>query len=255
MPHSDHPGIDLLAGKVAVVVGGGRGIGRITAMVLAREGARVLVADISGAEKDVAAEIGPAAAAFRVDVTREDEIEAMFAAAVQAFGQVDASVHLAGPPGGRRGDEVTLEEYHDLTDVHLRGMLLCTKHAIRVMLPNGGGSIVNFSSTASLNADRRISPVYAAAKAGINSMTKAFALQYGPQGVRVNAVAPGFTLSEKNLAAPPSLMSELAGKAALARAGDPEEQAQVTAFLCSDRASFVTGVIIPVDGGWSARLA
>jgi NAD(P)-dependent dehydrogenase (short-subunit alcohol dehydrogenase family) len=179
----------------------------------------------------------------------------MFAAALKAFGRVDASVHVAGNPGGRRSEEVTLEEYEQLTSVHLRGMLFCSKHAIRAMLPTGGGAIVNFSSLASFNADTLISPVYAAAKAGVNSMTKSLAVQYGPKGIRVNAIAPGFTLSEKNLAVPPDIMRRMSAKAALGRGGYPEEQAQVAAFLCSDRASFLSGVIIPVDGGWAARLA
>jgi NAD(P)-dependent dehydrogenase (short-subunit alcohol dehydrogenase family) len=250
-----HPSIDLLAGKVVVITGAGRGIGRVTARLCVREGAKVLVADVSGEEKDTAEELGAAAVPCHADVTSENQIEAMFAAACKAFGRVDASIHVAGNPGGRRGDEVTLEEYEQLTSVHLHGMLFCTKHAIRAMLPTGGGAIVNFSSLASYNTDLLISPVYAAAKAGVNSMTKSYAVAYGPKGIRVNAVAPGFTLSEKNLAVPPSLMPKMTAKAAMGRGGDPEEQAQVAAFLCSDRASFVTGAIIPVDGGWSARLA
>ena len=114
---------------------------------------------------------------------------------------------------------------------------------------------MNVSSSASLNADNRISVAYSAAKAGVNSATKSFAIQYGPQNIRVNAIACGFTLSQKNLVAPPDVMRELTAKAALQRAGRPEEQAEVAAFLASDRASFISGVIIPVDGGWSARLA
>src|SRR5439155_25955328 len=150
-----------------------------------------------------ATEIGAVAVPFTADVTHEDQIEALFETALKSFGRVDASVHVAGNPGGRRGEEVTLEEYEQLTSVHLRGMLFCTKHAVRAMLPTGGGAIVNFSSLASFNADPLISPVYAAAKAGINSMTKSLALQYGPKGIRINAIAPGFTLSEKNLSIPP----------------------------------------------------
>ena len=250
-----HPPIDLLAGKVVVITGAGGGIGKVAAQLCVREGARVLVSDISGAEIQTAAELGTAAASYHADVTSEDQIEAMFQAALKAFGRVDASMHIAGNPGGRRGEEVTLKEFDELVSVHLRGMFLCTKHAIRAMLRNGGGAIVNFSSLASYNTDPVISPVYAAAKAGINSMTKSYAVQYGARGIRVNAVAPGFTLSEKNLAVPADLMPKMIGKAAMNRGGDPEEQAQVAAFLCSDRASFVTGAIIPVDGGWSARLA
>jgi NAD(P)-dependent dehydrogenase (short-subunit alcohol dehydrogenase family) len=251
----NHPSINLLAGKVVVITGAGRGIGKVLANVFVREGAKVLVSDFTGEEKQTAAELGTAAVSFTADVTREDQIEAMFGAALKAFGRVDASVHVAGNPGGRRGQEVTLEEYEQLASVHLRGMLFCTKHAIRTMLPTGGGAIVNFSSLASYNADPLISPVYAAAKAGVNSMTKSFAVQYGAKGIRVNAIAPGFTLSEKNIAVPPDIAQHMNAKAALKRGGYPEEQAQVAAFLCSDRASFVTGVIIPVDGGWAARLA
>jgi NAD(P)-dependent dehydrogenase (short-subunit alcohol dehydrogenase family) len=250
------PPIGLLKDKVAVITGAGRGIGRVTAKLFAREGAKVLVADISGEERETAEEIGVAAVPFSVDVTQEDRIEAMFAAARESFGRVDVSVHVAGNPGGRRGAEVSLEEYQQLTSVHLLGMMLCTKHAVRAMqLNGGGGAIVNFSSLASFNADPLISPVYAAAKAGVNALTKSFAAQFGPEGIRVNVVAPGFTLSEKNLAVPPELMGRMTAKAALGRGGRPLEQAEVAAFLCSDRASFVTGVIMPVDGGWSARLA
>ncbi|MFG1702675.1 SDR family NAD(P)-dependent oxidoreductase [Nonomuraea sp. M3C6] len=245
----------LLQDKVAVITGAGAGIGQVCAAVFVNEGAKVLAADLSGGQEETAAALGPSVSPFRVDVRREEDIEAMFARAAEVFGRVDILVHVAGIPGNRRGPEITAEEYDDLTSVHLRGTVLCNKHAVRAMLPTGGGAIVNFSSAASLNVDERISMVYSAAKAGVNSITKAIAVQYGPQGIRANAVAPGFTLSKKNFAAPPEIMRELSGKAALGRAGQPEEQAHVAAFLASDLASFVTGVVVPVDGGWSAKLA
>jgi NAD(P)-dependent dehydrogenase (short-subunit alcohol dehydrogenase family) len=251
----NHPSINLLADKAVVITGAGRGIGRVVAQVFVREGAKVLVSDITGEERQTAKALGAAAVPFSADVTREDQIEAMFAEALKTFGRVDASVHVAGNPGGRRGEEVTLEEYEQLTSVHLRGMLFCSKHAVRAMLPNGSGAIVNFSSLASFNADPLISHVYSAAKAGINSLTKTFAIQYGPNGIRVNAIAPGFTLTETNSEVPSNIMQRLIAKAALGRGGLPEEQAQVAAFLCSDRAAFVSGAVIPVDGGWAARLA
>jgi NAD(P)-dependent dehydrogenase (short-subunit alcohol dehydrogenase family) len=254
VPTIDHPSINMLEGKAVVITGAGRGIGKVLAHTFVREGAKVLVSDVTGEEQQTAEELGSSASAFQADVTREDQIEAMFAMAVKKFGRVDASVHVAGNPGGRRGQEVTVEEFEQLISVHLRGMFFCTKHAIRAMT-GAGGAIVNFSSLASFNADPLISPVYAAAKAGINSLTKSYAVQYGPQRIRVNAIAPGFTLSEKNRAVPAETMRYMNAKAALGRGGHPEEQAQVAAFLCSDRASFVTGAIIPVDGGWSARLA
>jgi NAD(P)-dependent dehydrogenase (short-subunit alcohol dehydrogenase family) len=249
--------IGLLQEKVAVITGAGvaEGIGATCAALFVREGARVLVADISGAQNDTAAGLGTAAAACPVDVSREDDVEAMFAEAVRQFGRVDVLVNVAGNPGGRRGAEVTVEEYESLTAVHLRGTFLTNKHAVRAMLSVGGGAIVNFSSAASFNVDALISPVYSAAKAGVNAITKSVAAQYGPHGIRANAVAPGFTLSKKNQAAPAEILAELSGKAALGRAGRPEEQAQVAAFLASDRASFVTGVVVPVDGGWSIKLS
>jgi NAD(P)-dependent dehydrogenase (short-subunit alcohol dehydrogenase family) len=247
----------LLEGKVAVITGVGAAetIGAVTAAVFVKEGAQVLVTDISGAQEETALALGPGVVSFQADITREEEVEALFARAVEVFGRVDILVNVAGNPGGRRGEEVTVEEYESLTSVHLRGTLLTNKHAVRVMAPAGGGAIVNFSSAASFNTDKLISMAYSAAKAGVNSLTKSFAVHYGPQGIRVNAVAPGFTLSKKNHGLPPEIMRNLSGKAALARPGTPEEQADVAAFLASDRASFVTGVVVPVDGGWTVKLA
>lgn len=245
-----------LAGKVAVITGGGNGIGKACARLFVAEGAKVLVADISGLQDEVAAELGKAGAACRVDVRNEDSVAAMIARAVDAFGKVDILVNVAGNPGGRRGEEVTVEEYEDITSVHLRGTLLASKHAVRAMKAQGsGGAIVNISSTASINADRGISMVYAAAKSGINALTKHFATLYGGDGIRVNAIVVGFTLSEKNMKASSEMQQNLASRSALGRPGQPVEQAQVAVFLASDRASFVTGAIIPVDGGWTARLA
>ena len=245
----------LLSGKVAVVTGAGRGIGRVIARRFVSEGAKVLVSDFSGEQDDAAAELGTEAVACHADVTREEDIEAMFATALRAFGRIDASIHVAGNPGGRWADEITVEEFDAFIQTHLKGMMFCCKHAVRAMLPSGGGAIVNFSSTASMNYDPLISLAYSSAKAGINSLTKGFAGQFGAQGIRVNGIAPGFTLSEKNLAAPPAILESLTTRAALGRAGLPEEQANVALFLASDLSSFVTGVTIPVDGGWTAKLA
>ncbi|MGW3571902.1 SDR family NAD(P)-dependent oxidoreductase [Streptomyces sp. NPDC000941] len=254
--HAHQPG-GLLSGKVAVITGVGAAetIGAVTAALFVEEGAQVLATDISGAQEETAAALGPAAVPFQADITREGDVEALFAHAMETFGRVDILVNVAGNPGGRRGPEVTVEEFDRLTSVHLLGTLLTNKHAVRAMVPACGGAIVNFSSAASFNIDKRISMAYSAAKSGINSLTKSFAVHYGTQGIRVNAVAPGFTLSKKNHRVPPEALEELGGKAALGRAGTPEEQAHVAAFLASDQASFVTGVVVPVDGGWSARLA
>lgn len=255
MAYSDFPSANLLAGKVMVITGAGQGMGRVLAQVAAREGAQVLAADISGAQEETAALIGAAAVPFHVDVTREDQIEAMYAAAIKAFGRVDASVHAHGISGNRRGEEVSFEEYGQHSSVNLGGMMMCCKHAIRSMVPTDGGVIVNFSAVASMNGASFISAAYAGAKAGVNAMTKSLAVQWGAQGIRVNAVAPGFTLSEKNQHLTPDMMAGMTSRAALQRAAHAEEPVQLAVFLCSDRAAFISGVVIPVDGGWTARLA
>ena len=249
-----HPSIGMLDGKVAVITGAGRGIGKATAQVFVREGAKVLLADISGAEVEVAAELGPNALPFHCDVSQQDQVEAMFAHALTVFGRVDALINVAGTLGSRR-PEFTLDEYEEMTAVNLRGVLLCTQSAIRTMVASGGGAVVTISTVGALNAEERASVVYAAAKAGVNALTKSFAVQYGAQGIRVNAMASGITRTERYQTAPADAIRELNAKAAMRRAAESEEQAQVAAFLASDRASFITGAIIPVDGGWSARLA
>lgn len=255
MTDAEYRPLGLLEGKVAVVTGAGQGIGKVVARLFRDEGARVVVADFSGAQDKVAADLGSDAIPFQIDVRDETQIEAMFAQTIQAFGGVDVSVHVAGNPGGRRGEEVTAEEYEAITDTHLRGMMFCCKHAVRAMIARGGGSIVNFSSAASFNFAPFNGIPYSAAKAGINSMTKAFAGQYGDRNIRVNAIAPGFTLSDKNQTIPEAALAMLSQKAALGRGGTSEEQASVALFLASRLSSFVSGVTIPVDGGWTARLA
>lgn len=245
----------LLDDKVAVITGAGRGIGRASAEVFVRESAKVLVADISGAEKDVAAQIGPAAVPFHADVTQSDDVAAMIAAAVEAFGRVDILVNVAGTPASRSPEFLSLEEYETQTDVNLRGVLLCMKHAIPAMVKTGGGAIVNVSTVGSLGVQERAPAMYMSAKSAVNSLTRSVAVEYGPSGIRANAIAPGFTLTEVNRGIPADILHALSLKAPLGRGSEAREQAEVVAFLASDRASFLTGVIIPVDGGWSARLA
>ena len=254
MTYSTHPGIGLLNGKVAVITGAGAGVGKGIARVFAREGAKVLAVDFSGAQNDTAAELGPNVVPFQADLSDERDIEAMFAQALNVFGCVDALVNNAGTIGGLR-PEISDAEYDQMTSINLRGVLLSCKYGIQTMLKNGGGAIVNLSSASSLNTESMASLVYAAAKAGVNSITKSLAVQYGPQGIRVNAIAPGYTETERTRDAPAEHKIKSASKAALGRQAQPEEQGEVAAFLVSDRASFVTGVIIPVDGGWTAKLA
>lgn len=244
----------MLDGKVAVITGAGSGIGRASAEVFLREGATVVAADISGAEKDTAAELGAGVLPIHCDVSSDEDVAALFAATLREFGRVDAVINVAGTHGRRPPEVVTVDEFDKMTAVNLRGVLLVTQHALPAMLAGGGGAFVNVSSVSAINVQNRTSFMYAAAKSGVHALTKSVAVEYGPQGIRANALAPGFTATE-GIPVPPDLLREMSAKAALNRAGRPEELAEVAAFLASDRASFVTGVIIPVDGGWTARLA
>jgi NAD(P)-dependent dehydrogenase (short-subunit alcohol dehydrogenase family) len=247
------PSAHLLASKCAIITGAGTGIGRAIARVFHREGACVLAADFSGAQNTLPAELGEDVIPFHADVTVERDVEAMFERALEAFGRVDVLVNNAGTVFSRQ-PELSTDYYADFTQTNLLGVMLCCKYGVRTMAANGGGSIVNVSSVSSLNTEGRTALAYAAAKAGVNSLTKTLAVRHGAQGIRVNAIAPGFTHSDTNLRMPPEMLAEMDGKSALGRGADPEEQAQVAAFLASDRASYISGAIIPVDGAWSARM-
>jgi NAD(P)-dependent dehydrogenase (short-subunit alcohol dehydrogenase family) len=245
----------LLDGKVAVITGAGSGMAKASTRVFVREGAKVVAADISGAEKDTAAEVGPEhVLPVHCDVTKEEDVEALFEAARAEFGGVDAVLNVAGIGEAVPITDVTMAQYDRVMDVDLRGVLLGMKYGVKAMLERGGGSIVNWSSVGGLNASLATS-VYSAAKAGVIAVTKAAALEYGGRGIRANALCPGLILTEIMGASGAAKYPEMATKPALGRAGQPHEVAEVAAFLVSDRASFVTGAVIPVDGGWAAKLA
>jgi NAD(P)-dependent dehydrogenase (short-subunit alcohol dehydrogenase family) len=244
-----------LDGKVAVITGAGSGMAKASVKVFVREGAKVVAADMSGAEKDTAAEVGEGVLPVHCDVTREEDVEAMVQAAVDEFGRVDAVLNVAGIGIGVPIHKLTMEQYDAVMDVDLRGVMLGMKHGIKAMLAGGnGGSIINWSSIGGLNASPWTS-VYSAAKAGVIAATKGAAIEYGHKGIRANAICPGFILTEIMGAAGMQADPGMVEKAALGRAGEPHEVAEVAAFLASDRASFVSGAIIPVDGGWSVRTA
>lgn len=242
--------------KVAVITGAGSGMARASTEVFVREGATVLAADISGREEQTAADLGDAVVAFHVDVSQEDQVEAMFAAALEAFGRVDAVLNVAGIGGAQSVGDITMEEYDRIMAVDLKGVLLGTKHGINAMLPTGGGAIVNWSSIGGLNASVFPTSVYSAAKAGVISFTKAAAVEYGAQGIRANAICPGFI--ETEMSGGPGAgerFPQMIQATGLKRAGQPEEVAELACFLASDRAGYISGAIIPIDGGSTARLA
>jgi len=244
-----------LDGKVAVITGAGSGMARAAAKVFVREGAKVLAADVSGRQDETAAELGEAVVPFRCDITNEADVAAMFAAALEAFGSVDAVLNVAGVAGAQALAEITMEEYDRVMNVDLRGVMLGTKHGILAMLSTGGGAIVNWSSIGGMNGSVMPTSVYSAAKAGVIAFTKAAAIEYGTQGIRANAICPGFI--ETEMSGGPGAATRfpaLVQGSALKRGGQPEEVAELAAFLASDRASFITGAIIPIDGGSTASL-
>jgi NAD(P)-dependent dehydrogenase (short-subunit alcohol dehydrogenase family) len=245
-----------LEGKFAIITGAGSGMARSSTRVFVREGARVLAADISGRQEETAAELGDAVVPFYCDVTKEDQVEAMFAAGLDAFGRIDAVLNVAGIGSAGELAEVSMDEYDRIMDADLRSVMLGTKHGIRTMVPTGGGVILNWSSTGGMNATPFPVSVYSAAKAGAIALTKAAAAEYGTKGIRAIAICPGFIETEMS-GGPGSAARhpQLVQGTALKRGGQPEEVAELAAFLCSNRASYITGAVIPVDGGMTATLA
>ena len=244
-----------LDGKVAVITGAGSGMARATAEIFVREGAKVFAADVSGAQEATAAALGDACVPFRVDVTDEAQVEAMFAAAIETFGKVDVVCNVAGIGGAQPVAEITLDEYERVMSVNLKGVMLGTKHGVATMLPTGGGVILNWASTGGMNGSRLPTSVYSASKAGVISFTKAAAIEYGTRGIRAIAICPGFVETEmsggKGAA---ERFPALVQGSCLQRGGQPEEIGELASFLASDRAPYITGAVIAIDGGSTCML-
>lgn len=215
----------------------------------------MLAADRSGAQDETAAALGDAVVPFQVDVSDEAQVEAMFAAALEAFGKVDAVLNVAGIAGASPLADLTVDDFNRFIGVNLTGVMLGTKHGIRTMLPTGGGVIINWSSTGGMNGSRLPTSAYSASKAGVISLTKAAAIEYGNQGIRANTICPGFVETAMSGGKGASeRFPALVGAIPLGRGGQPEEVGELASFLASDRATYITGALIAIDGGSTCML-
>lgn len=256
-----------LAGKVAAITGGSSGIGRAIALTFAREGARVVVGDVrpdprEGGRDTVSLinEQRQGGAAFlKTDVSCPQQTEALAADAVKRFGRLDVMVNVAGINVFKRAVDTTPEEFNRVIAVNLGGVFLCSTAAVRRMIAQGGGgSVVNIASNLGLVGCAEMA-AYCASKAGVIGLTRTMAIEYGPHGIRCNALCPGATKTEINreFRSRPDIVKSWADKTPLRFAdgeflGEPQDIANAALFLASDESRYMTGACLVIDGGWNA---
>lgn len=254
-----------LAGKVAIVTGGALGIGAATCAMMAREGAVIAVMDILDDDGEATAErirsAGGTARFWHLDVTDEAEVESVFGevAGSEAFGKLDVVVNNAGIAGANKPtDEITTEEWDEVINVNVRGVFVCTKHAIPHLRRAGGGNIINLSSIYGIIGAPDL-PVYHASKGAVRLMTKTDALIYAKDKIRVNSVHPGYIwtplveeLGRSSSQDIESFRRELDSKHPIGHVGEPDDIAHGIVYLASDEAKFVTGSELVIDGGYTA---
>jgi NAD(P)-dependent dehydrogenase (short-subunit alcohol dehydrogenase family) len=244
------------AGRVAFVTGAANGIGRAAALAFAREGANVAVVDVAeGGNQETARmleALGVRALAVRCDVTRTEDVQAALNQTIEVFGRLDLAVNNAGSEQAITATaDITEDEWDRILDINLRGMFLCMKYELPLMLEHGGGAIVNTSSGAGVKGFKG-QAAYVAAKHGVLGLTKAAALDYARANIRVNAVCPGIIdtpMMQRFTGSTPEGRQAVISQEPVGRMGRPEEIAAAILWLCSDAASFVTGAAMVVDGG------
>ncbi len=244
-------------GKAVIVTGGGYGIGRAACLAFSRNGAKVVVADIDvkSSEDTVALikEAGGDAMVVKTDVSQEAEIVALVQKTVKAYGSLDCAFNNVGIHKTFTSTiDFSQEDWNQMMDINLKGMWLCMKYEIRQMLKQGKGSIVNASSVAGLIAAPS-NPAYPASKHGVIGLTKMAAIEFARRGIRVNCICPGPTtmtrMNEELAAIAQDIIEKMHDKVPMGRTAEPREIAEAVVWLCSDKASYVTGVALPVDGG------
>ncbi len=251
----------MLDGKTALISGGARGIGRATALLFAKEGARVAVADLNadGAKDTVAAinKAGGQAIAIAVEITKPDEVNAMVKRAVDAFGRLDCAFNNAGIAGyqvgskGQKTAEWSEEAFDRMIAVNLKGVWLAMRAELDVMVKQGGGAIVNTASIAGLFG-LPTSSAYVAAKHGVVGLTKTAAIEYAPDKIRVNSVCPGYIETEMTKEVMSRRGDQIMALVPFKRMGTAQDIAEMVCWLCSDRAAYVSGANYNVDGGFAA---
>ena len=247
-----------LAGKVALITGGASGMGQSEATIFAREGAKVVVADILELEArqvvDKIAAAGGQARFAKLDVTSETDWEAAVKTTLTAFGKLDLLVNNAGISGTFDPDTLSTSAWDTLMSVNAKGVFLGMKHAVPAMRAAGGGSIVNISSISGFVGQTMVHLAYNASKGAVRIMTKAAAVQYAKDGIRVNSVHPGFLppMRTSKASADPEWRAKMLRAVPMRREGRVEEVAHAVLFLASDDASYITGTEIVVDGGYLA---
>jgi NAD(P)-dependent dehydrogenase (short-subunit alcohol dehydrogenase family) len=244
-----------LKGKAALVTGGASGMGKSEAMIFAREGAQVLVADLLEAEgKEVAKAIGDAARFVKLDVTNEAEWQGAVAFAEREFGKLNILVNNAGISGTYQPDLTSTEAWDRVMDINAKGVFLGMKHAVPALQRAGGGAIVNISSISGFTGQHGVHMAYNASKGAVRIMTKTAAVQWAADGIRVNSVHPGFMPAMRTSvgSANPEWRAKVLRAVPMKREGRVEEVAHAVLFLASDEASYITGTELVVDGGFLA---
>ncbi|MBU1876981.1 SDR family oxidoreductase [Patescibacteria group bacterium] len=246
--------------KVAIITGARRGMGKADALLLAKEGAKVVVSDISledcQAVVDEIEKEGGEAIAVKCDVSQKQEVDNLFQKTVEKFGQIDILVNNAGIAEFKPFLEMTEEEWDRTLDINLKGYFLCAQAAAKEMAKQKSGVIINIASVAMGQVGVGFPNIvhYCASKGGIAAMTEAMALELAPYNIRVNAIAPGMieTPMIDSIKQDPKAMDGMLARVPLGRLGKPEEIADLVVFLASDKSSYITGSIVVIDGGWLA---